>query len=61
MEKLKSLKDIVIDRFIEYKDNIAFIEHGNKDKFNYIKYSTVRQNILSLGTALYSNENLMIE
>ena len=58
MEKIKSLKDIVIDRFIEYKDNIAFIEQGKKDKFNYIKYSTIREKILSLGTALYFNENL---
>ena len=58
MEKIKSLKDIVIDKFIEYKDNIAFIEQGNRDKFNYIRYSMVREKILSLGTSLYSNENL---
>ncbi|MEG1009499.1 MAG: AMP-binding protein, partial [Clostridia bacterium] len=55
----RNLKELVIDKFEEYDEKIAFLEKNKiTNKFESITYKKTKQDILSLGTVLYSELKL---
>lgn len=57
--ELKSLKDIIVLKCTEYKDRVAFLEKDKATKaFKEITYSELKDDVISLATALVSKYNL---
>lgn len=58
--ELKTLKDIIVDKCVEYKDNVCFLEKNKvTKKFEEKKYSELKDDVISLSTALYRKFGLL--
>ncbi len=59
MEEAKSLKDIINYEFDKNRDKVAFIEQSFvASSFEEIKYSKVKDDIVSLGTSFYEDSSI---
>ncbi len=59
VERMNSLKDIIDVSCVKFKDKVAFLEKDlNSTEFKPIKYSTLREDINSLGTIMLKKFNL---
>lgn len=60
--QLKTLKDIILKKCDEYSENIAFLEKDKKTKeFQGITYKKLKEDVISLSTALSIKYNLLGE
>lgn len=59
VEEMETLKDLILKKCEIYKDQTAIIEKNKKtNKFEEIKYSKLREDVLSFGTSLLKKLNL---
>jgi long-chain acyl-CoA synthetase len=62
IEKMETLKDLILKRCDMYKDQVAFVERNKKtNEFDEIKYSEIKEDVLNLGTAMFKKFKLQDE
>jgi len=62
VEKMESLKELILNRCEMYKDQVAIVEKNKKtNKFDEIKYKQIKEDVLSLGTAMFKKFKLQDE
>ena len=62
IEKMETLKDLILNRCELYKDQIAIVEKNKiTNKFDEIKYKQVKEDVLNLGTAILKKFKLQDE
>ncbi|MDD2376553.1 MAG: AMP-binding protein [Clostridia bacterium] len=62
IEKMDTLKDLILKRCEIFKDKTAIIERNKKtNKFDEIKYKQIKEDVLNLGTAMFKKFKLQDE
>lgn len=61
-KKMSTLKEFITDRCDKYSDKVAIIEKNKEtNKFEYIKFNQIKEDILNMGTVMLNKLNLKNE